>query len=146
MAVSQKPWLLMDDSELQLSAYPLRQANPFLSERSFTSASFFPIILPLIHRGRMLESAGVEVEAKLVHSLQGKVEHPTPAFCPGPAGDLCWFFFFISARFWGATTSSTMNCLSRFTFLGRSGFELESFQVLPAQALCSSRPSGCRSW
>lgn len=88
----------------------------------------------------MLESAGVEVEAKLVHSLQGKVEHPTPAFCPGPAGDLCWLFFFISARFWGATTSSTMGCLSRFTLLGHSGFELVSFQVLPAQALCSSRP------
>lgn len=42
----------------------------------------------------MLESARVEVEAKLVHSLQGKVEHPTPAFCPGSAGDLCWLFFF----------------------------------------------------
>lgn len=35
----------------------------------------------------------MKVEAKLVYGLQGTVKHPTPAFCPGPAGDLCLGFF-----------------------------------------------------
>lgn len=72
MIASQKPLLLVDDSKLQLSVYPLRQANLFPPERSF--ASVFPNNSPTDSSIKDVkeyggELAGTEVDAKLAHSL-----------------------------------------------------------------------------
>lgn len=104
MIVSQKPLLLMDDSKLQLSVYPSRQANPFPSEPLFLSSSGSLTDLSrenvTVYSG---ESAGTKVEAELVHSLQGTVEHPTPSSALTlPEIYACFFvfFFFKSGEFW----------------------------------------------
>lgn len=70
MIVSQKPLLLMDDSKLQLSVSPSRQANPFPPEPLFLPSNASPTDSSrenvTVCSG---ESAGTKVEAKLFHSL-----------------------------------------------------------------------------